>query len=48
MSPSEQSLADNKMRPEIAKISSETIWYPVVIMSAAVAATATIVKLFFT
>ncbi len=45
---------DEKLQAEIAKILAETIklnreiaWYPIVVSGALVAATATIVKLFF-
>ena len=55
MTEKEQQLADDKMRAEIAKLMAETSkinrefqWYPFVMLTAAVAATATIVKLFFT
>ena len=54
MTQQEQQLADDKMRAEIAKLIAETSkinqefpWGPFLILSGAIAATATIVKLFF-
>lgn len=54
MTSHEQHLADDRMRAEIAKLIAETAkinrefqWYPFMVMSATIAATAMIVKLFF-